>query len=217
MMQLYTNPLCPFAHRARLTLAEKGIDAVHVEIDLRRKPAEFVALTPPGAVPVLKVGDTALWESAVIAEYLEESHPEPALLPRDAVQRARARIWIRFADNRLYANTSALLHARDSSTRAAAMTRIHDDLTFMERECFARADYRRPYWLGAQFTLVDTTFYPWFEQCAALEYLFGLAWPEECVELARWRERVAARPTVREQSKPTAYYLERYAALAQIN
>lgn len=211
-MELFTNPLCPYAHRARLVLAEKNLTVRLSQIDLRNKPPRFQELSPHGTLPVLRVRAGALWESTVIAEYLEERFPEPALLPEEPLARARARQWIRFADDRLYADTKRLLLARDPAAQAAARERVHDALRFMEREGFACAD-DGPYWLGERFTLVDVTFLPWFEQRAALETLRGFTGPEEYPGLRRWHSSVAERPAVRAQSRPPGWYVEQYAAL----
>ena len=214
-IELYAAPLCPFAHRTRLTLSEKNISARVVDIDLRNKPAGFLRLSPQGKVPLLKIGDDCLWESAVIDEYLEEMAPEPALLPDGAFQRARARAWIRFADTRLYANTERLLHAGSDESRTVALAAIHEDLRYLADHAFARAANGGPYWMGAQFTLVDVTFFPWFEQSTVLEKFFGLQWPAKVDELRRWQEQVAARPAVRAESRPPSFYLGAYAALAK--
>jgi glutathione S-transferase len=89
---------CPYCARARIALAEKGVDYETVEIDLSNRPAWVYELNTPGRVPIL---DDAfvLPESEVIMEYLEDRHPEPALLPDDAETRARARLLVhRFDD-----------------------------------------------------------------------------------------------------------------------
>jgi glutathione S-transferase len=82
-IEIYSAILCPFAHRSRLTLQEKGIPFKLIEIDLQNKPTNFKKISPYGKVPVLKHGDQRLWESAIINEYLEETFPEPPLLPKD--------------------------------------------------------------------------------------------------------------------------------------
>jgi glutathione S-transferase len=207
-LRLHTNSLCPYAHRVRLVMAEKGISAEHVEVDLRTGPA------PLGKVPLLEVGSQMIGESAVIAEYLEESYPEPSLLPRDPLARARARVWIRFADDRLYAHTTRLLHASATAERDLALGQIHEDLRFMEHHGFAVARHGGPYWMGERFTLVDVTFFPWFEQRAALERFRNFAWPEDCPRLLEWEGRVARRLAVRGQSRPPAFYVNEYALRA---
>ena len=92
-MKLYDAPACPYCARARIALAEKGIDVETVEIDLRDRPAWVYDLNPTGRVPILDDG-FVLPESAVIMEYLEERHPSPALLPADQVARAAARLAV---------------------------------------------------------------------------------------------------------------------------
>jgi glutathione S-transferase len=57
MLQLYTFQLCPFAHRVRLALAEKGVVAEPIEIDLKNKPANFARISPYGRVPLLLHGE----------------------------------------------------------------------------------------------------------------------------------------------------------------
>jgi len=99
-MKLVDAARCPYCARVRITLAEKGLDAETVEVDLFDRPQWLLELNPPsGRVPVLDDGFT-LPESEVIMGYLEERHPEPALLPGDPAERARARLLVhRFDEN----------------------------------------------------------------------------------------------------------------------
>jgi len=212
-MELFTNPLCPYAHRVRLVLAEKNLNARLSHVDLRNKPPRFSELSPHGTLPVLELDADTLWESTAIAEYLEDRFPDPALLSDDPLARARARQWIRFADDRLYADTKLLLLTGDPAAQSAARERVYRALRFMEWQGFAHAAAIGPYWMGERFTLVDATFVPWFEQRAALEKLRGFVWPEGCSWLLRWHAFVARRPAVQAQGKPADWYVEQYAAL----
>src|SRR5262245_19159761 len=117
MLQLYTFQLCPFAHRVRLALAEKGVAAEPIEIDRKNKPASFTRISPYGRVPLLLHGEVKLWESSVISEYLEEVFPDPPLMPASPPDRALARIWVKFADERLYAATHSLIFTREEEAR----------------------------------------------------------------------------------------------------
>jgi glutathione S-transferase len=110
---LYGNALCPFVQRVRVALAEKELGFAEIEIDPRNKPADFLALSPTGKVPLLVYNGARLWDSAVINEYLDETFPDPPLLPRTPAQRALARIWISFADWRIYEPTHRLLLCPD--------------------------------------------------------------------------------------------------------
>jgi RNA polymerase-associated protein len=99
-MKLIDAGRCPYCARVRITLGEKGLDVETVEVDLSDRPQWLVDLNPPkGRVPVLDDGFT-LPESEVIMAYLEERYPEPALLPADLGERARARLLVhRFDEN----------------------------------------------------------------------------------------------------------------------
>jgi glutathione S-transferase len=212
-IELYTARLCPFAMRVRLALAEKGVQASEIEIDPQNKPAWFVEMSPNGKVPLLRHGANLVWESAVICEYLDEVCSGVALLPQDPYARAQARIWVKFADDRLYARTEALLHSFDRSHHAAITAELADSLRVVEREAFAGAMREGPYWLGAEFSLADLAFYPWFEQVCVLGKYFGLQIPDECHRLRAWKEAVAARETVKTIGKPPEFYLAAYGRL----
>jgi glutathione S-transferase len=210
-IEIYSAALCPFAHRTRLTLREKGVPFKLVEIDLQNKPANFLEISPYGKFPVLKHGDNRIWESAIINEYLEEAFPEPSLLPKEPMQRAQARIWINFADSRLFAASGKLLHSRDPQQQAALLKELTEHLLFIERESMSNDG---PYWLGEEISLVDLTYYPWFEQLAVLEHFLGFQVPKGIDRLKRWWGAVASRESVRSIAKAQEFYIERYAPFA---
>jgi glutathione S-transferase len=211
-LDLYSTPLCPFAHRVRIVISEKHLPVRIVMIDPNAKPAEFMRLSPDGKVPLLCHGDRGVWDSTVINEYLEDAFPAVAMLPREALARARARCWIRWADAHLYEHTSQLLHSLDPAEHARSLAAIEQDLQYLEDHAFAAPD-AGPYWMGAQFTLVDASFHPWFEQFGVLQAFFALRWPKRCRRLAQWRDVVAVRPSVVAIAQPEDFYLERYGAL----
>src|SRR6516225_5164475 len=88
-LTLISHPLCPYVQRAVIALAEKEV-AERIDVDLAAKPDWFLAISPLGKTPVLKVGDAAIFESAVILEYLEETQPN-RLHPGDPLKRAEHR------------------------------------------------------------------------------------------------------------------------------
>src|SRR6476620_1726119 len=93
--RLISHKLCPYVQRAVIALTEKGVTFERIDIDLANKPDWFVAISPLGKTPVLQIGDTAIFESAVILEYLEETQPHP-LHPADPLSRAEHRAWVEF-------------------------------------------------------------------------------------------------------------------------
>ena len=100
-LTLISFPTCPFVQRAIIALKEKNVDFDVVYIDLANKPDWFLAISPLGKVPVLKVErpgakEAVLFESAVILEYLEETASGAKLHPADALERAQHRSWMEF-------------------------------------------------------------------------------------------------------------------------
>jgi maleylpyruvate isomerase len=93
-MKLYTYFRSSAAFRVRIALNLKGLAYEAIPIDLRpgahRQP-EYLARNPQGLIPALEDGGEVIGQSLAIIEYLEETHPEPALLPRSALDRARVR------------------------------------------------------------------------------------------------------------------------------
>ena len=82
------------AYRTRIALSLKGIDYEQQGHDLRtgaHKDPAYVALNPQEMVPALQVEGAVLTQSPAILEWLEETHPTPALLPTDAIGRAQVR------------------------------------------------------------------------------------------------------------------------------
>lgn len=82
------------AWRVRLALGAKGLAYDGVAIDLRhdvQTGADYLARNPQGLVPALDIGGDVLTQSLAIIEYLDETHPDPPLLPPDPLGRARVR------------------------------------------------------------------------------------------------------------------------------
>jgi maleylpyruvate isomerase len=93
-MKLYTFFRSGTSHRLRIALNLKGLSYEQVAIDLRREQHlsdDYRKINPQQLVPALDVGGRILIQSPAIIEWLEERHPEPALLPSDAGERAQVR------------------------------------------------------------------------------------------------------------------------------
>ena len=83
MNRLYHAPLSPFCRKVRLTLAEKRIEVELVEERYWEPSPEFLRRNPAGKVPVLRMDARVMSESQAICEYLDETVPQPPLIPRD--------------------------------------------------------------------------------------------------------------------------------------
>ncbi len=203
---------CPFAQRTRMVLLEKRIDFSLTEIDLDAKPAWFLAISPYAKVPVIRHGDAVVWESAVINEYLEEVFPEPALLPRDPVRRAQARVWIDFANTRMVPHVYKMMLRQDGAGQELHRRRLTEAVLAMEQGL--RDLSGGPYWLGGRPSLVDFTFFPHVQRFVALEHYRGFAIPATCERLLRWREAMLVLPSVQATRPPDALLIRNWAKYA---
>jgi len=199
MLSLISHVLCPYVQRAVISLTEKQVPFERIDVDLANKPHWFTAISPLGKTPVLKVGDTAIFESAVILEYLEETQPLP-LHPADPLRRAEHRGWIEFG--------SAVLNDIAGFYSAA------DEIAFAQKtkaltEKFARLEARLgqrerpgPYFDGERFSLVDAAFGPVFRYFDVFDPIgdFGILAGKP--KVAAYRQALAARPSVRNAVSP---------------
>lgn len=190
-LKLISFDLCPFVQRSVITLEEKGVPYEIDYIDLSAKPQWFLDLSPSGKVPVLLVGDTVLFESAVINEYIDETTGEERLHPTDALLRAQNRAWVEFASaltisvHKLMVgiDEAAMLEARDSIRRKAER---------LEKTIVG------PFFNGERFALVDAAFTPALQRASwCEEYDSGLELFVETPKIAAWRDALLAKESVK--------------------
>ncbi|WP_424097692.1 glutathione S-transferase family protein [Moorena producens] len=97
---LYYHQQSNFSRKIRILLAEKKIDCELKDVNLKNKPSEFIQISPIGKVPVFVEQDgTVIWDSTLIAEYLDETYPQPRFYPSNPRERLECRKWEELADN----------------------------------------------------------------------------------------------------------------------
>jgi len=206
-LTLISSPTCPYVQRAVIALKEKRVEFDVIYIDLKNKPDWFLAISPLGKVPQLRVerdGEppAIIFESAVILEYLEETVPGEKLHPADPLLRAQHRGWIEFASNVL-----GDLHRFSSAPDAQAMAGARDALLAKFRRLEATIA-ERPFFAGAHFSLVDAAFGPVFRQIDAIETIAPTGLLDGLPGLEHWRRALADRESVR--SAVPENYVELY-------
>jgi len=190
-LKLVSHKLCPYVQRAVIALKEKGVPFERIDIDLNNKPDWFLKISPLGKTPVLLVGDKAIFESAVILEYLEETQSKP-LHPTDAVDRAEHRAWIEFG-SAVLGDIWGLETAKDEVSFKAKVKQ--------SEERFARLEVRliaAPWFDGDSFSLVDAVFAPAFRYFDVFDEIgdFGILAGKP--KISRWRKSLRERTSVRE-------------------
>jgi glutathione S-transferase len=189
-LRLISHKLCPYVQRAVIALTEKGVAFERIDIDLANKPDWFLAISPLGKTPVLQVGDTAIFESAVILEYLEETQPKP-LHPADPLRRAEHRAWIEFGSAVLN-DIAGFYAAPDEATFKARTSQLEQRFARLEARLAAS-----PWFDRERFSLVDAVFGPVFRYFDVFDEIADFGILRGKPKLARWREALAARPSVR--------------------
>ena len=114
MIEFYTSHGSVCATKVGLTLAEKGIEPVYRNLNLRTgetHTAEYLKLNPNGVVPTLIDNGNVITESTVICEYLEDAYPEPPLRPTGAYENAMMRLWTRRTDAEIHYATAKITFA----------------------------------------------------------------------------------------------------------
>jgi glutathione S-transferase len=189
-LKLISHKLCPYVQRAVIALTEKGVAFERIDIDLTNKPDWFLKISPLGKTPVLIAGDHAIFESAVILEYLEKTQAGP-LHPADALRRAEHRSWIEFGSAVLN-DIAGLYSAPDEAVFEAKAAQLEARFARLEARVAAA-----PWFDGENFSLVDAVFGPVFRYFEVLDTTgdFGILTGKP--KLARWRAALAARPSVK--------------------
>jgi len=188
-LTLISHALCPYVQRAAIAMMEKGIKFERRVVDLANKPEWFLKISPLGKTPVLVVGETVIFESAVILEYLEETGPGP-MHPVDPLQRAEHRSWIEFG-SAILNDIAGFYNAKDAVA--------FDTKRLSLNAKFAQLEGRLgegPFFDGA-FSLVDAVFGPVFRYFDVFDRIadFGIfAGREKCLA---WRRTLAGQESVR--------------------
>ena len=200
MNRLYHYPLSPFSRKVRLVLAEKKVEVELVEERYWEQDADFLRRNPAGKVPVLRMGGRTYADSAAICEYLEESLPQPPLLPKSPEARYEVRRLVAWFDDKFHAEvTSKLLGERvfrkvqgtgypESANVKAGARAIKTHLDYMAW----LLDQRR--WLaGNEMSLAD---FAAAAHLSCLDYISDVDWNRSDT-VKDWYAKIKSRPAFR--------------------
>ncbi|MFO7583052.1 glutathione S-transferase family protein [Guyparkeria sp.] len=189
-LELISFKLCPFVQRSVITLLHKEVPFDTTFIQLDDPPEWFRDISPLGKVPVLKVDDTVLFESAVINEFLDESFGE-RMLSSNTLERAQQRAWIEMGSAAIFAMYGAIT----APTQEASESKRNElDRLFRHIERHLANYPPMPYFSGSSLSLVDTSFAPLFQRLFQLPQTL-LDW-SDYPATTRWGERLASESVV---------------------
>ena len=197
MMTLYSGTTCPFSHRCRFVLYEKGGDFEVIDVDVNNKPPEIDALNPYGEVPILIERDLTLYQSNIINEYIDE------------------RFLHRAADRR---HVQAPAHGvRQNVVLRAGKRRAVRDGRALRREALARQQIREQlvqlspilsknkYLMGDDFTMLDITLAPLLWRLG----IYGIELPKTAAPLLKYAETVFSRNSFIDSMTPSEKVMRR--------
>ncbi|AZF61879.1 MULTISPECIES: glutathione S-transferase N-terminal domain-containing protein [Pseudomonas] len=181
----YSDPADHYSHRVRIVLAEKGVSAEIISVEVGRHPPKLIEVNPYGSLPTLVDRDLALWESTVVMEYLDERYPHPPLLPVYPVARANSRLLIHRIQRDWCGLVDVILDSRSKeAVRVQARKELRESLTGVS-PLFAD----KPFFLSEEQSLVDCCLLPILWRLPIL----GIELPRPAKPLLDYMERQFAR------------------------
>ena len=185
MMTLYSGITCPFSHRCRFVLYEKGMDFEIKDVDIYNKPEDLVVMNPYNQVPVLVERDLVLHESNIINEYIDERFPHPQLMPGDPVMRGRGRLVLYRMEKELFSLVQILENpASTNKEQAKAREAIGNGLTML-----APSFSKNKYILGDDFSMIDVALAPLLRRLDHYDIKLG----KSAAPLLKYAERIFQR------------------------
>ena len=198
MLTLYEHPLSAFAMKAKIGLAEKGLEFNSIVPDGMmngKTGGEFVEANPRAEIPTLIDGDVKIFDSTIILEYLEDKWPEPRLLPASAADRARVRMIEDVMDTLYEPNNWGLgevLRFKRASGALADQLVAHSRASVTKLQSWLEKQLgNAPWFNGANFGWGDVCVSPYVFRSIASGHP-----PPANSNLAKWVERASARPSV---------------------
>ena len=205
-MKLYSGPLSMFGAKAEIAAREKGLafELIMVPFEMKTlyqpKHPEVVRINPKRQVPVLIDGDLEIFDSTQIFEYLESIKPDPALWPAEPKARARARLLEHKSDEVYFPPIIRLMGLQATPDDPAAVEARAAALSFYDGMEKAMGDKQ---WLAGSYSYADIAFY----MAQIFGDRMGAPMTDAHPKLQAWRDRMSARPPVRQVAGAMGRYL----------
>lgn len=197
MIKLHYHPFSTYTRRVRIALLEKGIEHELIDVDMAARAHKqdlYLTLNPYGRVPTLQEGDFLLYESNAILQYLEATHPTPALVPADARGRALVDMHLRLCDLQMARHTGIIIFPKrflkrerwDEAAMAQSKVEIERHLQVLDQQLTGHE-----YLVGDQYSLAEVSYTPFVQFLPLME----ITPPPQ---VAAWVTRMLDRPSARQ-------------------
>jgi glutathione S-transferase len=193
MISLYQRTDCPFCWKVRIALEELELEYETVETSLGEKHPEVLRLSPTGAVPVLVDNGLAVWDSAVIVEYLDSRYAAGQLFTADPARQVNIRLLHAYSDKVVGACLRDLVFEKRSKPERDWNREVIFSAERDWRNCLAYLTQRldaKPYF-GVQYSAADCALASRFGVAEA----YGAAAIDEFPALLHWYRTVSRRPS----------------------
>lgn len=234
-LKFYGGWFCPFVQRSWIVLHEKEVPHQYIEINPYKKEPSFLALNPRGLIPTLAVPThadgnerKALYDSTIISEYLDEAFSDgmngPQLLPEDAYERARCRLWIDHINTRIVPAFYKFL--QHTPEKPYAIEEVRSEFLQHIKTLVKEMHPDGPWFLGSRFSLVDIMLAPWAMRLFLLDHYKpgGLGLPDAngtdeddkvWNRWSQWFEAISGRESVRDTLSDRDSYIDIYKRYAE--
>jgi glutathione S-transferase/RNA polymerase-associated protein len=194
---LYDHPFSPYAQKCKIAMHEKGVvfeSGLPNAIGSGHADQDFLKANPRAEVPAFVDGDVLLFDSSIIAEYIEDRWPNPPLMPEDPYERARARTLEEVMDTQYEGITWAMGEVgvfrraegkKAEELQARARGQLDNFHAWLERQLGDKEWFN-----GDSFGWADMCIIPFVNGAS------GFHGPKEGSKLAAWQARANQRPSV---------------------
>ncbi|KAJ4726593.1 putative Glutathione s-transferase [Melia azedarach] len=182
-----------FGMKVRIALAEKGIKYEYREENVRNKSSLLLQMNPVHKkIPVLIHNGKPVCESSIIVQYIDEfwNDKAPLLIPSDPYQRAQAKFWVDFIDNKVY-ETGRRTWTTKGEEQEAASRQFIENLKLLEEQLGDKK-----YFVGEHFGFVDMGLIPYYCWFYSFETIGKFSIEAECPKIIAWAKRCMQRESV---------------------
>lgn len=217
VIELISFKLCPYVNRSVITLLNKGVDFDITHIDIFAPPEWFLAISPRKKVPVLKIDNEVIFESAVINELLDEI-TDGSLHPSDPIAKAKHRAWIEFGSD-IIMTQYHMVSAKNSNDFEREFTLLQTQFALLDQA--KSADTR--FFNSDNFLLIDAAFAPIFIRQNLLDRYYDGDMYGSNQHIKKWADALLTLPEVSQsvvgnftdvylEFFKEGYFLQQYAA-----